>query len=268
MSSQEAHTEDKKKSSFRRRRPSGDGNRRRRGPREPRDAPAAEGDADKPRTPRPPSVPVPPEMIGKHCVGIITAIIRRGRVKFGFIHIGDEKTPTTEAPRIYFSFQYLKDTSLILRKGYNVQFTVKKDEKDRPHAADIELTEAGKIGAAEREASIAQKRSEREASGESAEHADRERRPRRPRKVLEEKNVVLKVTCDGVTGSKDITFDLNQSIGKLKNTASTAFEAPVTHNVYHVTKENPKGEFLTKAILSGLVAGDHVHLGEPREVKA
>jgi len=255
MSTPEAHSEDKKKS-MRRRRPSGN---RKRGPK-PEGGAAESNAAPRKETVRPVSAPVPAELIGKTSKGVVTAIIRRGRLKFGFIHIGDETKP--ETPRIYFSFLHLKDSDTIFRKGYAVQFRCDQDDKGRAYAADIELTEEGKVGAAAREAVIAARRSEGKPEGAGAET---EKRPRRPRKPVEEKKVTLKVTCDGKSGEKNIEIDLNQSVGKLKNITTTEFEAPVHYNVFHVTKANPAGEFLTKAILNTLNAGDHIHLGEPKE---
>jgi len=170
---------------------------------------------------------------------------------------------------VYFNFENQADPTVFIRRGYPVEFTTKLDDKQRTSAFDVKLTEAGKVMAVEREASIAQKKAERIASGEADKgekkpRAARERKPRPPREPVEDRFVTLKVTCAGFSETKNIEFNLAQSVGKLKNVALTAFGAPVTLNVFHVTSANPAGEYLTKAILNTLTANDTIHLGEPK----
>jgi hypothetical protein len=254
-SSQDAKTGDKEKST--RRRSTGSGRRRNnRGPKKAEDATGAAGETtERVKRERPASIPVPPELVGKSAVGYVTDIVRRGRFRFGFINIGAEEKPVGEVPRIYFNFESLAESEPYLRRGYLVEFTVQNDEQGRPFASGVKLTEKGKELAKEREAKIAEQRAER---GEAPKRAPRERRP-----PMEDRNVVLKVTCQGKSEEKSIEFNVAQSVGKLKNVACTAFEAPITYNVFHVTKENPKGEFLTKSVLSKMNDGDAIHLAEP-----
>lgn len=243
-----------------RKRPQGEGARRR--SRKPRDTedrtdqPAAE------RKPRPESIPVPAEFVGKTMTGVVSAIIRKGRLRFGFIHIGAGPEIDEAAPRIYFSFSRLSDTNTTIRRGYVVSFLIAADEQGRAFADAIDLTEEGKVIAAEKEVEIARRRVENPREGEEAGAPRRERRERRP---VEEKLVTLRVTCEGKADVKLITFNVAQTVGKVKNVATSEFDAPVEFNVFHVTAENPTGVFLTKALLSSLAENETIHLGAPRE---
>jgi len=265
-SAQIPQSEDRKKNS-RRRKPSG-GSRRR--------APKKDGESSgEPRAPREPrvkverapSLPVPSDLVGKRTVGLVSAIVRRGRLKFGFISLGTEEIAENESVKIYFSFESLSDPNLFLRRGYPVEFTVNLDEKGRSFASDIMLTAAGVTVAAEREAAIAQRKLERGAE-EKFDGPKKERAPREPRerKPLEEKPVVLKVTCEGKSEVKFIEFNMAQSVGKLKNIATTHFDAPVHYNVFHLSPAAPQGVFLTKSILVKLNTNDAIHLAEPKDV--
>lgn len=190
-----------------------------------------------PKPPRPESLLIPAELVDTTCTGTITAIIRRGRLKFGFIHLGDPDASTEDVPRVYFSFSELADTASTVRKGYHVQFTCKTDEKSRQFAADISLTEAGAVLAAEREKSSQEKL-------KTSTEPKKEKSPRKERKPLEERNVTLDVTCEGTEETKTVVFNVNQSLGRLKNLATTAFDAPITYNVFL------DGVFLTKPLLT------------------
>jgi len=259
---QDTQAEEKKRNPRRRR--TGGGNRRRPAP---KDGEAATERAARPKVERPPAVPFPSELIGKVSHGIVSTVVIRGRLKYGFISLGDEEKE--DAPRVYFNFENQADPSVFIRRGYPVEFTTKLDEKDRTSAFDVKLTEAGKAISVEREAAIAQKKAERIAAGEAEKgekkpRAPRERKPRPTRDPVEDRFVTLKVTASGHTESKNIEFNLAQSVGKLKNVALTAFGVPVTYNVFHVTAANPEGEYLTKAILNTLTANDTIHLGEPK----
>lgn len=227
----------------------------------------AEGAADaapREKKERPESVPVPPSFVGQSKVGIVSAIIRKGRVKFGFINIGTGLEIDETAPRIYFSFAQLADSATTIRRGYQVSFLVSADEQQRAFADNVALTEEGKKIAAAKEVEIAARKSERPAA---AEDSEKPKRAPRERKVLEEKLVALNVTCEGNTETKSITFNFNQSVGKLKNIATTEFAAPVEYNVFHVDASN-NHVFLTKAILVTLNAGDKIHLAAPKETSA
>ena len=246
----------------RRRRP-GSSRRRPTGPKKEEGAVPSE---PRERKERPASLPFPPELVGKKTNGLVAAIVRRGRLKFGFINLGLEEKAEGEATRIYFSFANLTEEDLFLRRGYPVEFVVLSDEKGRPYASDIKLTENGKVVAAEREAAITQQRLERGAEEHSAPKRERAPRERRERKPVEPRLLVLRVTCEGKSETKAIEFDVAQSVGKLKNVACTEFEAPVHYNVFHVSKEAPAGVFLTKAILVTLSANDTLHLAVPKDV--
>lgn len=213
-------------------------------------------------------------MIGRNANGLVSTVVRRGRLRFGFISLGLEEKPDEESVRIYFSFDNLTEPDVILRRGYPVEFSVLSDDKGRAFASGVKLTAAGKTVAANREVEIAASKAERAAANaslppreprEKKERAPREEKaPREPRvraprerKPVEPRLVVLKVTCQGSSDAKFIEFDLAQSIGKLKNVATTAFEAPVTYNVFH------NNVFLSRAITAELKANDTIHLGEP-----
>lgn len=105
-------------------------------------------------------------MLGKTAEGIVSAVVRKGRLRFGFIHIGDIDKPEEEKPRIYFNFEEFVDKAVVPRRGYLVQFTCSTDEKSRSFASAITLTAEGKTLAAEREAAIALKRAEKQAAPE------------------------------------------------------------------------------------------------------
>jgi hypothetical protein len=231
---------------------------RRRGPRAPR-AEGGEDAAPRERKERPESVPVPPSFVGQNKVGVVSAIIRKGRVKFGFINICPGPEIDESAPRIYFNFANLADESVTIRRGYVVSFKVSADEQERAFAENITLTEEGKKIAAAKDAEIAARQSSRPA-GEDSEKPKRAPRERKPQP---EKPVQLKVTCEGKAGAKDVTVNAAQSVGKLKNVATTAWEAPVEFNVYHVSNEDGH-VFMTKAILLALKDGDKVHLAAPK----
>lgn len=256
-----ADTGDAKKSSRRRRTPGsrrrGSGDAAKKG-----DAPAAKADAAPvERKPRPESIPVPASMIGKKQTGRVTAIVKKGRLRFGFIHIGPADGKEEELPRIYFSFADVADPEVTIRNKYLVEFECKNDEKGRAFASGVALTAAGKIAAAEREVEFAARKAASEAQG-TAEKPKKERAPRE-RKPKEERLVELVCSCEGINETKTMEVNCNASVGKLKNVVTAAFDAPLTHNVFHITAEEPKGVFLTKAIMNKLAKGDKVHLGAP-----
>ena len=215
------------------------------------------------RKERPPSLPVPAELIGKKSVGVVTAVIKKGKVKFGFIHIGDGSKPNEEVPKIYFSFSEISDKSLILRRDYIVEFTSKLDEEGRSFASDISLTEEGKRVADEKEAAYAkrvlEKSTEPTKVPSEAPKRERRERPVRQRKQLEPKIVNLLVSIEGKKDEKSLEVDLNQSIGKLKATALALFDASGLYNVFRGE------EFLTKAILLTLNNNDKVRLVVAKE---
>lgn len=243
----------------------GEGSRRKRGPRKPRsDRPEGEAQPPVERKPRPESVPVPPAFVGTTQTGIVSAIIRKGRLRFGFIHICPGPEIDEAAPRIYFSFTNLADVNQTIRRSYIVSFKISADEQGRAFAEDIQLTEEGKVVAALKEEEILKRRSEKPAEEEGAEGAASRRAPR-VRRPQEEKLVTLNVTCEGKSETKSILFNVAQTVGKIKNVATTEFDAPVEYNVFHVTAENPAGVFLTKVLLNSLTENETIHLAAPRD---
>lgn len=146
----------------------------------------------------------------------------------------------------------------LLSTRYHVQFTCKTDEKSRQFAANISLTEAGAVLAAEREKSSQEKL-------KTSTEPKKEKSPRKERKPLEERNVTLDVTCEGSEETKSVVFNVNQSLGRLKNLATTAFEAPITYNVFL------DGVFLTKPLLTEQVDKGTpivISLAAPKEEEA
>lgn len=258
----------------RRRRQPGAGRRRPRNGKKPSEG--EDGAAAAPARERPEPVPVPAELFGTTVHGVVSAIIRKGRMKFGYITIGDSATVAALAegervPRVYFNFGNLTDSNLTLRKGYPVKFLCSKDDKDRSFAANIELTDEGKGIAAAKEAEIAERRAAEAANpsapataGEGGENNKRAKK-RRERKQVEGRKVTLKVVCDGKPEEKMIEFTQNQPMGRVKNIAITEFEAPVDYNVYHVTAEHPEGEFLTRAAFNKFTGGETIRIAPARE---
>ena len=225
------------------------------------------------RAPRPPrvSTPVAAELFGKNATGTIDGVINGGRSKYGFINIEGSDA------RIYFSVTNFDAAEFPPRRGYGVEFLVTKDDTDRPSATNVKLTAEGKVQAAEREAKIAAEKAspaparERKAAAApaaaaaGAEAGERKRRVRAPRERPEDdRSISLQVHCVGKTEVKTVVAKLSQSIGKLKHTATEAFEASPTLNVFaNVTSENPQGVLLSKALLRGMVDNDAVYLREP-----
>jgi len=126
---------------------------------------AAEAKEPREKKERPPSTPVPPDFIGQTKTGVVSVIVRKGRVRFGFIHLCPGPEIDEAAPRIYFSFNDLADSDVTVRRGYIVTLKCSKDEQDRAYATEIALTEEGKTIAAEREAEIAKRKVENAAEG-------------------------------------------------------------------------------------------------------
>lgn len=211
----------------------------------------------------------PPLFFGKVTQGRIADVINGGRGRYGFINFGTEDATET-TPRVYFNFTDYQDAEFVARKGYTVEFLVSKDESDRAFASNVRLTAAGRAQAAEREARIAadKPRGDREprerkpaaegAAAGAGEGGERKRRERPPRvRPEDDRSVTLRVSCEGKPDVKIVIAKLGQSIGKLKHSATEAFEAPTTLNVFY------NNELLTKAILRTLNDNDTIHLKEP-----
>jgi hypothetical protein len=230
---------------------------------------------EKSATPRavPVSAPVPEDMIGTEQVGRICDVIKKGRGKFGFIFIGlDESKPRAETPRIYFNFKdYAEDNKFPPRRGYQVSFSCAKDDDGRACATNIQITPEGLVLAEERntkylaEQALKKERVELGADGDEKGAGGGEKKKRVRKRPVDEKAIPLRVTCEGKPGEEKIVeARLSESIGKLKHTATVAYEAPISYSVYcQITPENPEGVLLTKAILKTLPEKDSIHLKEP-----
>jgi hypothetical protein len=260
-SEQPASAEQNRRSPRQRREPSDQAPiRRRRGPRKDGNTKASEEDVTVRRTrkPRPENIPVSNEMVGETLTGIVLSVIRKGKMRFGFIGIGKDITNEQEMPRIYFNIMELSDRSVFLRRGYEVQFEVKKDSQDRPFASGIILTEDGKKVAAEREEYIAKRRAEN--PEEQGKRSTRDRRT-----PGEDKVVSIRISCEGKTDIRTMEFNLRDSMGRLKAAVSKEFDVETPMNLYLVTKDNPTGLFLTKQLLASMDPSDIVNLSEKKE---
>ena len=148
---------------------------------------------------------VPKSMIGTTVTGKICDIVKRGRGQFGFILIGEGTR--SETPRIYFSFKDYTEVNYPPRRSYLVEFECSEDDSERAFASNVRLTPEGLKDASERDA-------KHQANPEAKRDPVAERRVRRPRKdVGEGRTVVLKVTCEGMTETKQVTANVTQSIG-------------------------------------------------------
>ena len=206
---------------------------------------------EKPEREERPNVPVPPELIGKTAVGKIETIVRRGRGQFGFIFIGEGEGSRATTPRIYFNFKDYVETRFPPRRGYLVSFMCEEDDEGRPYATNLTLTPTGLVEAEQREEEYLK----RTATSTGEPRVPRERRERRDKRDDDERTVTLMVTCEGKSGEKQITAKLSQSIGKLKHTATTEFDAPIEYNVYCAD-----GTLLSRAILAEMSEGSIIHL--------
>jgi len=218
-------------------------------------------------------VPVPEELIGKPTEGTVVSVIRKGKYNFGFISLTtgndfDDKT----LPRIYFNPSCLVDSTVYLRRGYTVKFICGNDDEGRSVAKEIELTEEGKKVQVEREAIIAQKRSEKQLQQDQQPEKDTaattSNKRRDTRKAKDYKTVSLKIQKEGSDIEKTIEFSLGQSIGKLKAIAMKELEAPIEYSVYQVTPDQPQGTFLTKSTLNQLKDNDVIRLAPKPESEA
>ena len=211
-----------------------------------------------PRVPREiiPSPPFPLDQLGKTVNGKICDIVKRGRGQFGFIYVGEG--PHSETPRVYFSFKEYSEAQFPPRRGYLVEFECAVDDSDRVFASNVRLTEAGMKEAHERELKYLTNPENRREPG----LGPRERRQRKDED--EGRNVVLKVTCEGETETKQVTANVAQSIGKLKHSATVEFSAPIEYQVFcRITPENPEGVLLSRSILNEMSDNDVIHIRPP-----
>lgn len=287
MSTTEGKTEDPKRSRRQRNRRRGAGAKKTNGEAGAEAKNGEEAAAKEPKAPKEPkepkpvpvSAPVPEELMGTSQVGRICDVTNRTRGKFGFIFIGlDEEKPRAETPRIYFSFkEYSEDNKFPPRRGYQVSFTCGRDEEDRACAKDIKITPEGLVLAEERDAKyLAEQAAKKEraekavaekpaANGEEKPTEGGEKKKRVRKRAVDERELSLTVTCEGKADEKKVVVaKLAESIGKLKHTATVAYDAPISYSVYcQITPENPEGTLLTKAILKTLAENELIHLKEP-----
>eukprot|EP01039_Chlorochromonas_danica_P000499 gene499-538_t len=276
MSATVEKTATDKKPSNRRRRPNSQGER---GPRKapaeaaaPKAAAAATDAAPRettPRPPRPPAVPVPEDLQGKTVVGVVSTLVRRGKFNFGFITIGEDES----APSIYFNPSGLVDPKLYLRRGYEVELLVTKDEEGRATAKDIKLTPKGEQAKAENDAIFEAKRKERAAAppaaaaaAEGAVETEKKSKPRtrKPRGPVQEGDAIsFVVTSQDSNEQKTVETHTLVSLGKLKTVAAKLFDAPLSYQIFLV--DNGKKVRLDKELFSGLKSGDKIHLAAAEE---
>lgn len=271
MSATVEKTATDKKPSNRRRRPNSQGER---GPRKaPAEAAAPKAAATEAaprettsRPPRPPAVPVPEDLQGKTVVGVVSTLVRRGKFNFGFITIGEGES----APSIYFNPSGLVDPKLYLRRGYEVELLVTKDEEGRATAKDIKLTPKGEQAKAENDAVFEAKRKERAAAppaaAEGAVETEKKSKPRtrKPRPPVQEGEAIsFVVTSQDSNEQKTVETHTLVSLGKLKTVAAKLFDAPLSYQIFLL--DNGKKVRLDKELFSGLKSGDKIHLAAAEE---
>lgn len=271
-----APSDRKRQPTNRRRRPSGGKAKAPASEATPKPAPEAPRETT-PRPPRPPSTPVPENLLGKKSTGTVSSVIRRGKYNFGFISIGQGEN----APLIYYNPSGYSDAKLYLRRDFEVEFTVDKDETGRFLAKDIKLTAAGEKLKAERDAEYEAKKAARAAAAASAPAAapaaaapeskkdDKKERRRKPRREAPQGTpLTLRVTCQGKSEEKSVEVHNLISIGKLKGLAIKAIGAEGEFNVYHVPNNGGDMVFLSREVLSSLNNNDKIHLAEPKKETA
>lgn len=117
-------------------------------------APVVEKAARPPRPPRVETAPITEDFVGKTFVGRISDVILHGqpirRPVFGFINIGDNVEAVESVPSIFFKRSEFNDADhRYPRRGYQVEFTVSKNEEGKFFAVNVHLTPAGKAEADE-----------------------------------------------------------------------------------------------------------------------
>ncbi len=182
---------------------------------------------------------------------------RSGYRQFGFISIGND-ADASNSPTIYFNFSDFAEADFRPRKGYAVQFTVTQDEVARVAAKNVTLTAAGKVAAAEREKTIAERNASRVSNGTASPSTNskpKARKPRTPRQV-DPRSFKLKLTSSTHPGEKEVEAKMGESLGKLKHHCITAFGTEdITLQVYHAD-----GRLLSKEILGSMKDGDSIKL--------
>jgi len=218
-------------------------------------------------------------LVGKTASGTIEKVIY-AKAKFGFIYLNDGKPLTDNTPRIYYNFKnYTNLPDFPPKVSYEVEFQVEKDENGRTFAGNIKLTAAGLAAATARKEAFAKQmetetkskadaqaakavKAKEATSGGAAvatkDEGEKKKKSKKPRKKVDPatlKSVVLKVTCDGKSETKDVTATIGVSLGALKVAATTAFGVADSYKIYAAN-----GELLSRAIFKGYNDGDKIHL--------
>lgn len=256
----------------------------------------SESDEEKTKREYPANIPLPDEQLGQTLEGVVITVVKRGRVAFGFVTPGAELPKTGEAStRIYFSPAFINNgTKVLLRRGYEVEFTVSLDEKGRQVAKISKLTEQGVATMTAREAAIAQKRAEnprepapaqerkeapkktekkkadkekveKEAATPESEEADKEKKSDKKlkkRKPRPERKVTLKLKkMDSAEEEKTVEVNLNLPLSKLKIKAVEALGA----DREAISLYSADGEFLLNKTYRKLKDDDVVLVGPKKE---
>lgn len=204
--------------------------------------------------------------------------------------MGEEVKAGPTTPKVYFSCAKLEDKTVVLKGGYNVKFVTQVDDQDRQYAAQVSLTSKGVEMAATREAANAESKKKQsedrkeseEAKAEKAGNGRRrrkgkkaegneenvekkekkEKKERQPRPPRPAKNLKFSVTCEGKAETKEVEFDTNQSLGKLKRILTAEFETPSTYLIYVGSTSN---DLLTNAVLRQMEAGASLYFAPAKE---
>jgi len=225
----------------------------------------------KPRRARPEFkvIPIPEDLVGKSTSGKIFDVSRGYRNNFGFILIDlANSTAAADKPKIYFNLSEFDSTEHIARRGYQVTFTVVKDEKDRFAATKVTLTPEGKVAAKERDIRVAEEKVQREAAGTTTKpdggESKEEKKPRRVRTPNPNRDITINVSVS-VEGQPAKVLEVKpfNSIGRLKYSAIEAFQIPINYEIL-----TSSGERLNKTLLRALKDGDSLKLAPGPEEEA
>lgn len=203
--------------------------------------------------------PLPKDELDKELVGRVAVVIRNAvaRSFYGFITVGEEAPESANTPSVYFDQLDVPEEYGRLRPGYIVSFTAKAFEEDKIKAVDIKLTDKGKELQKEREAYLEELKAN--AAEKPADAGQKNDKPQKgSSKQRKKKEINLKATCEGDPETKELTFDILLSIGKLKRKLYYLFKK----DAYSIYKD---GEFLTGKVLKSLQDGDTINYGPEKE---
>lgn len=197
--------------------------------------------------------PLPKDDLNKELVGRVAVVIRNAVAKsfYGFITVGEAAPESANTPSVYFDQRDVPEEYGRLRPGYIVTFTAKSFEGDKIKAVDMKLTDKGKEIQTEREAYLAeQKAKEADKPADPVPKADVPKKA--SSKQRKKKEINLKATCEGDPETKELTFDILLSVGRLKRKLYYLFKK----DGYSIYKD---GEFLTGKVLKSLQEGDTIN---------